>query len=134
MNDACESVGVKLIHRLPYRPQGQGPVERANRTIKILLIKLFEMRFILNGSKLGIAGLTDAVEEAEDILNTEFHLTPMHEPCNLFLKPKSEDLLDEVYCQHIGLSDRNGSKPILKFVDEENDFCYEEVGTERRGE
>ena len=35
----CNALGIKVIHGLPYNPQGQGIVERANATLKNTLIK-----------------------------------------------------------------------------------------------
>ena len=34
----CNALGIKVIHGLPYNPQGQGIVERANATLKNTLI------------------------------------------------------------------------------------------------
>ena len=35
----CYALGINIIHDLPYNPQGQGIVERANATLKNALIK-----------------------------------------------------------------------------------------------
>ena len=32
-------MGVHLVHGIPYKPQGQGIIERAHRTLKECLIK-----------------------------------------------------------------------------------------------
>ena len=35
----CKMMGVRLVHGLPYNPQGQGIIEGAHRTLKECLIK-----------------------------------------------------------------------------------------------
>jgi len=35
----CQMMGIRLVHGLPYNPQGQGIIERAHRTLKECLIK-----------------------------------------------------------------------------------------------
>ena len=35
----CKMMGVRLVHGIPYNPQGQGIIERAHRTLKECLIK-----------------------------------------------------------------------------------------------
>ena len=52
MIDTCRDLGIQLAYGKPYRPQGQGSVERLNKTLKVMLKKLIIQRNALYGSTL----------------------------------------------------------------------------------
>lgn len=72
----CDKMQVRLIHGIPYNPQGQGIIERAHHTVKTLLTKqkggigqgltakqhLSMVNFTLNFLNLNSEGLTRAEE------------------------------------------------------------------------
>jgi len=72
----CPVLGIGVVHSRPFRPQGRGKVERANRFIR--------ERFLLEAEAHGIASFTELNERfmawVEQVCNSRRHAETGHTP------------------------------------------------------
>jgi len=77
----CAVLGVRLLHSLPYSPQGRGKQERLNRLIR--------ERFLLEATHVGIESIAELNERfmafAEEVVNTRVHAETKARPIDRFL-------------------------------------------------
>ena len=77
----CAVLGVRLLHSLPYSPEGRGNQERLNRLIR--------ERFLLEATHVGIESIAELNERfmafAEEVINTRVHAETHQRPIDRFL-------------------------------------------------
>ena len=97
----ADALRIKLATGLAYNPQGQGSVERSNRTLKIILLGLMAPKYDQKKDTLNKNEVDLLLIKAVNQINRLFVYTLGSSPNNIFSRILTNSEIEVIWARHI---------------------------------